>query len=157
MSEPNWLTEAEQTAWRTLAGVMITLPAALDSDMQARAGISHFEYLVMSRLSEEADRTLRMSELAALTNGSLSRLSHVAARLEARDWIRRVPCPSDGRYTNAVLTDCGYRKVVATAPGHTEAVRAMVIDGLSAGELSQLRSIAGGILERVQSYQPPAG
>jgi DNA-binding MarR family transcriptional regulator len=150
-----WLDETEQQAWRAMAGVMITLPSALDSDMQARAGIGHFEYLVLAMLSEEEKRTLRMSELAALTNASLSRLSHVVARLEKRGWIERFSCPEDGRYTNARLTEDGLAKVVATAPGHVEAVRAMVIDGLSDTQLKQLTEIAGDILNRVRTHTPP--
>jgi hypothetical protein len=34
-----------------------------------------------------------MSELAVLAEGSLSRLSHVVARLEERHWVRRTPTP----------------------------------------------------------------
>nr|BFE71251.1 hypothetical protein GCM10020092_045520 [Actinoplanes digitatis] len=59
---------------------------------------------MLASLSEAPERTRRMSELAALANGSLSRLSHVVKRLEKRGWIERKACPSDGRYTNAVLT-----------------------------------------------------
>ena len=42
-----------------------------------------------------------MSELADVTDASLSRLSHLIKRLEVRGPVRREPDPADGRYTNA--------------------------------------------------------
>jgi DNA-binding MarR family transcriptional regulator len=147
--QPRWLSQAERDAWMPLAGLMIKLPAALDARMQRDAGISHFEYLVLAGLSEATGRTLRMGDLAFLANGSLSRLSHVVKRLEQRGWVRREPCPEDGRSTNAVLTDDGYSKLVASAPGHVETVRALVIDSLTATQLRQLRDIGTRVLGNV--------
>lgn len=103
----NWLTAEEQAAWRSVVALLIRLPAAIEAELQRDAGISQFEYLVLSGLSEAPDRTLRMSDLAAMASGSLSRLSHVVSRLEARGWVRREACPGDGRFINAVLTDDG--------------------------------------------------
>lgn len=147
MDEPRWLTDDEQKAWRSFVGVLFTVPAALDAAFQQDAGITHFEYMVLVSLSEAPDRTLRMSDLAALASGSLSRLSHVVTRLERRGWIRREPCPGDGRFINAVLTDEGWDKVVATAPGHVEAVRKLIIDTLSLDELRALGRACQQILD----------
>ena len=148
--EPRWLDADERAAWLSLAGVVTLLPAALDAQLQRDADLSHFEYMVLAMLSERPTRTARMSELAALANGSLSRLSHVVKRLEARGWIERKACPSDGRYTNAVLTDAGWEKVLASAPGHVEAVRTLVLDALSPEELDQLGAMARRLLERLE-------
>ena len=146
---PNWLSEDERAAWVRLVSVFIKLPAALDAQLQRDAGISHFEYMVLSRLSESPGHTLRMSDLAVLANGSLSRLSHVVTRLERRGWVRREPCPGDGRFTNAVLTEDGWAKVEATAPGHVAAVRELVIDALDPEQIEQLRDISLAIMGRV--------
>ncbi|HLH82894.1 MAG TPA: MarR family transcriptional regulator, partial [Trebonia sp.] len=106
----NWLSAEEQAAWRPFAALLFRLPAALDAQLQRDAGISHFEYMVLASLSEAPGRTLRMSELAAMASGSLSRLSHVVSRMERRGWVRREPCPGDGRFINAVLTADGWAK-----------------------------------------------
>ncbi|MEV6737141.1 MarR family transcriptional regulator [Streptomyces sp. NPDC051104] len=119
--EPRWLTSDERDAWLSLIAMTIKLPAALEAQLQRDAAITLYEYLVLAGLSEAPDRTRRMSDLAVLANGSLSRLSHVVKRLERRGWVRREPCPEDGRATNAVLTEAGWTKTVATAPGHVEA------------------------------------
>ena len=141
-----WLSAEEQAAWRPFAALISRLPAALDAQLQRDAGISNFEYMVLSGLSEAENHSLRMSELAAMASGSLSRLSHVVSRLEKRGWVRREPCPGDGRFVNAVLTDEGMAKVIATAPGHVEAVRRFVVDALSPQQLAELGCASGSIL-----------
>jgi DNA-binding MarR family transcriptional regulator len=90
-----------------------------------------------------------MSDLAGLSSGSLSRLSHVVSRLEKRGWVRRESCPGDGRFINAVLTDDGWDKVVAAAPGHVEAVRKLVIEALTPEEFRALGESSQSILDRL--------
>lgn len=149
MQSPRWLTAEERASWLSLAAVLIKLPCALDAQLQRDAGLSHFEYQVMARLSEAPERSLRMSELAVLANGSLSRLSHVVNRLQGRGWVRRGPDPADGRFTLAVLTVEGWEKVVETAPGHVEAVRSFVFDALSEEQAKQLNEIGYRIIKAI--------
>jgi DNA-binding MarR family transcriptional regulator len=146
-SEPRWLTPEEQDTWAALAGLLFLLPGVLDGQLQRDAGLNLFDYLVLSGLSMAEDRTLRMSELAHLANGSLSRLSNVAARLERRGWLRRYPDPDDGRYTNATLTEEGWELVMRAAPGHVDAVRRHVIGPLTAPQARALRAAAERILD----------
>lgn len=127
-------------------GLLLKLPQALEAAMRRTTGLSHFEYMVLSVLSESADYSRPMSELAALANASQSRLSHVVAKLERRGWVQRMGCPSNGRTVNATLTEAGYAEVVATAPLHVDAVRSLVIDPLDTSQLDQLAAIAKRIL-----------
>ncbi|MGE4005559.1 MarR family winged helix-turn-helix transcriptional regulator, partial [Pseudonocardia sp.] len=90
---PRWLTDAEQQAWIAVAQLVLQLPGALDAQLQRDSGVNLFEYLTLSRLSMAPDRLLRMSALAELTGGSLSRLSNVVKRLEQRGFVRREPDP----------------------------------------------------------------
>jgi DNA-binding MarR family transcriptional regulator len=142
----DWLSDEQQAAWRPLAALLTRLPAVLDTQLQKDAGITQFDYIVLSALSEAKDATLRMSELAALASSSLSRLSHVVSRLETKGWVRRESCPGDGRFINAVLTDAGWEKVLATAPGHVAAVRQLVVDTLTPDEFEKLGEICTKIL-----------
>lgn len=147
--EPRWLDDAEQRAWRQLAAVILKLPSELEGQLQRDAGMSHFEYWVIALLSEAPERTLRLSQLAAQANASLSRLSHVISRLEKRGWVTRRPCPDDARATLAVLTEAGWDEVVAAAPGHVATVRRFVFDGLEPDEVDDLARLCGAILERL--------
>jgi DNA-binding MarR family transcriptional regulator len=146
---PRWLDEQQRTAWVRLIALVELLPGVLDSQLRRDAGLSHFEYFVLAMLSEAPDRTLRMAALAARTNATLPRLSHVVTRLETRSLLERFPCPEDGRATNVRLTETGWAKVVDTAPGHVATVRANVIDALSPAQTAQLAEIASAILDRI--------
>jgi DNA-binding MarR family transcriptional regulator len=108
--------------------------------------MSHFEYQVLAGLSDAAERTMRMSDLAGFTEGSLPRLSQVVGRLERRGWVARRPDPTDGRYTLATLTDDGFTELERAAPGHVEAVRRLVFDPLSSTQHAQLATIGRAIL-----------
>ncbi len=138
---PRWLSPIEREAWLGLAAVLTRLPSLLDTEMRAATGLNQFEYIVLAMLSEEPTRTLQMKSLAVLANGSLSRLSHVVARLEARGWLERRPLPDDGRLTVATLTDSGWRKVVASAPHHLDVVRRKVFDLLGPAQVAELAAI----------------
>jgi len=109
--------------------------------------------MVMAMLSEAPDHTLRMTTLAAQTNSTLPRLSHVVTRLVNRGFVERIPCPQDKRATNAHLTDDGWQHIQASAPGHVAAVRELVIDSLSAAQIKQLRAISTSILARLDPTQ----
>jgi DNA-binding MarR family transcriptional regulator len=147
MDEPRWLTDEEQQAWRRLIEVLVKVPAALEGQLQREAGLTHMGYLVLATLSEREDRRLPMSRLAKKASASLSRLSHVVARLESQGLVRRERDPEDGRVQIAVLTDDGFAKIVAAAPGHVEAVRNLVFDRLTPAQIRQLSKLCDALLE----------
>ena len=148
-AEPRWLDEEQQAAWRAFAGAAVRLRWALECQLQQDAGLSFIEYHVLARLSENPGNTMRMSELAEVTDSSLSRLSHLMKRLEGRDLVRREPDPADGRYTNAIMTNAGLRLLVASAPAHVAKVRELVIDALTPDQLRVLRAACERIVERI--------
>ena len=153
-AEPRWLDDEQLSNWLALGAMLIRLPAAIDAQLQRDAQLSHFEYQVIAGLSMAPERTLRMSVLAAFSEGSLARLSQVVARLEKRGWVRRTPDPSDGRVTLAILTDAGMDKVVATAPGHVAEVRRLVFDTLTKAQQRQLGDSSRRILRAIDPDDP---
>jgi DNA-binding MarR family transcriptional regulator len=150
MESTRWLTDDEQTAWRSFAAVMTLLPAALDGQMQRDSDLTHFGYWVLAMLSEAPDHAVRMSELAARANGSQSRLSHLVAKLEREGWVRRERAGDDGRGFLAVLTDAGHAKVVGAAPGHVEKVRELIFDALTPQQVAQMGEICRAILDHAE-------
>jgi DNA-binding MarR family transcriptional regulator len=144
-----WLSDQERAAWVRLVALVELLPGVLDGQLRRDAGLSNFEYFVLAMLSESPDRVLRMTELAARTNATLPRLSHVVSRLEERGLLERTPCAGDRRATNARLTEAGWAKVQETAPGHVAHVRRQVIDALTPEQVAQLGVIAEAILRRL--------
>ena len=151
-AETRWLTADEQAQWRSLLALVMLLPPALDLQLKRDAGINGFEYHVMSSLSAAPDRCRSMSELAALAQSSLSRLSHAVSRLEKAGWVVR-RTTDGGRRVEARLTDAGQAKMAETAPGHVQEARRLVIDALTREQLQALgataRAIVAGIDEQV--------
>jgi DNA-binding MarR family transcriptional regulator len=150
-TEPRWLTESEHETWMVLVGLMHKLPGALDSQLRRDAELTHFEYAVLATLSAAKNRTLSMTDIATFASCSLSRLSHVVSRMEARNWVKRSPSPNNGRVTLVKLTTPGIKKLAASAPGHVCEARRLVFDALGEDQLASLRSIGTAVLERIDA------
>jgi DNA-binding MarR family transcriptional regulator len=149
MDDVAWFDSRELAAWVRVAALLELLPGLLDRQLRRDADLIMFEYFVLAMLSEAPDRTLRMTDLAAQTNATLPRLSHVVRRLEDRGLVERFANPENRRATNARLTDDGWALIQASAPGHVDTVRRNVIDALSTEQVAQLTTIADAILRRV--------
>jgi DNA-binding MarR family transcriptional regulator len=146
-----WLTAAEVDSWLSVVRMMTWLPWSIDQQLRRDSNLAMVEYQVLARLSNSPQRTLRMSLLADLANSSLSRLSHLVKRLEERGLVRREPDPTDGRFTNAILTDEGFRTLAEAAPGHVAHVRSLVIDVLSPEQLRRVGLAADRITSRIDT------
>jgi DNA-binding MarR family transcriptional regulator len=132
-----WLTEEEQVSWRAYLRASRELVVAFDRDLQD-VGISLPEYELMSMLSEAPDAQMRMSALAALIVQSRSRVTHTAARLERRGWVRRTPAPDDGRGVLLRLTEGGRDSLDEFAVAHIASVRRHLIDVLTTEQFAAL-------------------
>jgi len=151
-----WLDNEEMRAWRGLHTMQRLLFDRLERCLGARSGLSLPDYEVLVRLSEQPERRLRMTQLAAATLASKSRLSHQVTRLERAGWVRRQECPSDGRGAYAVLTDEGFATLVAAAPGHLEDVRRHLIDLLDREQVRQLAGVTETVNAALEGH-PPRG
>lgn len=149
MSDEIEVDASAREAWLGLIALTQLLPPLLDSEASRESASNHYEYFVLSRLAEEPSRRMRLSALATATNASMSRLSHVMTRLEARGLVARMPCEEDGRATNAVLTEAGERLVATAAPGHLEAVRDRLLAALTADQVAQLGEISTALLSAI--------
>lgn len=146
-----WLSAEELGSWLAVVRLMTWLPWSIDQQLQRDSNLAMVEYQVLAMLSKSPRRTMRMSSLAEVTNASLSRLSRVVKRLEEPGLVRREPDVTDGRFTNAILTDDGFRTLVDAAPGHVAHVRSLVIDALSPEQLRRLGRDAERIMSRIDT------
>jgi len=135
------MDDLESDAWRRLVAVLELLPTSLDAQLQQDAGMTHYEFAVLSLLRLSPGATLQSKELAVKTNATLPRLSHVVSRMVDRGWLERLPSPDDKRATNVHLTDDGRRAVIRATAGHIAHARRLVIDRLDRDELTALASI----------------
>jgi len=149
-AEP-WLDDDQQQAWRHVVGLFMTLPSALESDLQRNAGLSLFEYVVLASLSEADNETLQMSDLAHRANSTLTRLSHLISRLEKRGWVVKRPSTTDRRVSTVTLTAAGKKKIHGAAPGHAECVQQLVVQPLSATQLKYLGEAAATVVKAIDN------
>ncbi|MFD0367791.1 MarR family winged helix-turn-helix transcriptional regulator [Streptomyces sp. NPDC127114] len=156
MTEPRWLSDAEQRTWRSYLHATTLLEDHLDRQLQRDAGMPHIYYGLLVQLSQAPRRRMRMTELAKDVKITRSRLSHAVARLEKNGWVAREECPSDKRGQFATLTDEGYEVLRRTAPGHVEAVRQALFDRLTPEQVDQLGAIMRTVAEGLQPTDPNA-
>jgi DNA-binding MarR family transcriptional regulator len=146
-----WLTSEELEAWLSIVRLITWLPWSIDQQLQHDANLAMTDYQVLAMLSESPELRMRMSSLAEVTNASLSRLSHLVKRLEARGLVVREPDPSDGRFTIAILTGAGHELLVSAAPAHVRHVRSLVVDALSHEQLRRMGIAADRIVSRIDT------
>ena len=149
-----WLSDEELDSWRAVAELLVLLPAKLDDAVQPY-GLSFFDYSALAVLSRAPGGSLPTTQLAGLANGSLTRLSHLARRLERRGIVERVTNPEDRRVTLVTLTDTGRALLDAAAPAHVDAVRALVVDVLEPDELVALAKFSRLIAEPLNPATAP--
>ncbi|AEF42108.1 MarR family winged helix-turn-helix transcriptional regulator [Hoyosella subflava] len=119
----------------TLMGLFVEAYGALTSRTASQISehdLAPAEFEALLRLSRSAERSLRMSDLAAqaaLTNSGATRL---VDRLESRGLVTRETSPDDRRGTTAVITEDGLRKVTEVLPGHLSIVQDAFLDGVPA-------------------------
>jgi DNA-binding MarR family transcriptional regulator len=149
--EVRWLTPTEQAAWRAYLEGTRLLVKALGRQLEEDAGISFLDYEVLVTLSEAPGRRMRMRDLADATLSTRSGTTRAVTRLEQSGWVRRVDCEDDRRGMHAELTEAGWAKLVATAPGHVEAVRTHMFDLLTARQVDQMRAIGARLRDHLLS------
>jgi DNA-binding MarR family transcriptional regulator len=134
-----WLSTAELGAWMALTAMLMTVPTAIDAQLKRDSGLNFFEYSILVALARPADHAVQMSNLALLSGGSLSRLSHAVSRLERQGWVAR---RAQTGCIEAVLTEQGMAVLAAAAPGHVREARRLVFDTLTPAQVRQLQLIA---------------
>lgn len=141
------LSEDEAAVIRALRPAMAVMMRAFEADLLHEQRLSHTEYVMLMFLSEAPGRALRLSDLAARCQQSLSAVSRALGRLEGDGLARRVQAAEDARAYNAVLTDAGLERLEAAWPTHVASVRRHLFDHLEGIDLRALatafRSIAG--------------
>ncbi|GAA2343058.1 MULTISPECIES: MarR family winged helix-turn-helix transcriptional regulator [Streptomyces] len=147
-----WLSDEEQRAWRIHLDVSRLLTYQLERDLQP-FGLTMNDYEILVNLSESEGHRMRMSDLAAATLQSKSRLSHQITRMENAGLVRRENCESDRRGLYAVLTEDGWETMRKVAPHHVESVRKHFIDLLSPEALEAVHDSLTPIADHLRAQR----
>jgi DNA-binding MarR family transcriptional regulator len=153
-TEPRWLDDREQCAWRTFLRMQGRLRARLNRQLQADSELSLADFEVLVHLTDTPEGRLRVLELARALDWEKSRTSHHLARMQRRGLVGRQECQDDARGAFVVLTPAGRRAIEAAAPRHVETVRRLFFDTLDAEQVDALAAISGQVLDRLERDGP---
>ncbi|GAA4253606.1 MarR family winged helix-turn-helix transcriptional regulator [Dactylosporangium darangshiense] len=132
------LTPDEDALVRALPRLMYALPRAIDADLVREQQLSLSEWTALSRLSEAPQRRMRMGELAAACELSLSGMTRIVGRLEGQGTVERVRSDDDARGWSAVLTDAGAARLERAWPSNLASVRRHFLDHLEGVDVGRL-------------------
>lgn len=141
-----WLDSDQLQNWRSLVALVMLLPGAMDAQLKRDSGLNTFEYHVLASLAEAPHHAVAMTDLAPISRGSVSRLSHAVARMEQAGWVERRSCRDAGRRTAAHLTPAGLSQLEEAAPGHVREARRLVVDALTPDQLEALGDAARAVI-----------
>ncbi|GAB17131.1 putative MarR family transcriptional regulator [Gordonia effusa NBRC 100432] len=138
-------------AWSMTAAFAAAVDANLDRWLSENYRIGLTDYRALASLSREADKELRIAELAqrvGLTSTSTTRL---VSRLESKSLARRDVCEDDGRGVYAVIDDAGEALLREVRDPYDARVRELLTDpgkhfpqidaGIIATALSQVTTL----------------
>jgi DNA-binding MarR family transcriptional regulator len=151
VTEPRWLDEHQQRAWRSYLAMNTQLTARLHRQLQADSGLSLADFAVLVELTDRPDERVRVGELAQALQWEKSRLSHHLARMQQRGLVAREGCPDDARGAFIVLTPHGRHAIEHAAPRHVNTVRDLVFDHLTTEQVDTLHTIAEQVLGRLDT------
>jgi DNA-binding MarR family transcriptional regulator len=142
------LSPEEMSFFDSFLNAAVTVQRGVDADLIAAMNRPLSEYKTLLRLSEARDGRLRMSELAAASHLSVSRMTRIVETLERQGVVRREQAPGDRRGWNAVLTEAGLDWLELCHKAYAVSVRRHLLDHLDRTSLSALsaacRAATGG-------------
>lgn len=145
------LSAEENRAWTALRTTYALLHQRMDHQLKRDAGVSHLQYEILSRLAAAPGRELRMASLACAVGNSKSGLTYQVGQLEQAGLVSRRTCESDVRAVWAVLTDSGAARVESAARGYVGLVRSLLVDALTAEQLTALADGLGEANRRMRA------
>ncbi|WP_160051637.1 MarR family winged helix-turn-helix transcriptional regulator [Nocardiopsis sp. FR26] len=149
MSEHECLDSAEERTWDAATLAFRLLDQRVEQDLQEETDLPLTYYELLVLLSKAHHKSLRMSDLAALTHTRPSRVSHAVKKLAEAGLVRRVHCEHDRRSWFAALTDTGQGVLDRAGARHVRSMRENLFDVLSPEQRDQLLDISRTLLARL--------
>jgi DNA-binding MarR family transcriptional regulator len=134
-------------AWMNLLQAQAVVSEALEARLQAEVDLSLAEHEALARLSSASEGRFRMAELAGLMLVSKSGVTRLVDRLEERQLVERVTCPTDRRVTYAEITPKGRRALERANPVLEAGLADSFGRYLASGDVRTLRRSLRKVLE----------
>ncbi|MTD55801.1 MarR family winged helix-turn-helix transcriptional regulator [Amycolatopsis pithecellobii] len=145
MTDP--LTPDEALLMETLGRLVHALPRVLEDDMIRANGVSMTEFAALATLCRAPGQQLRMSELAAATGLTPSRITRVVDTLRAHGLVTKERHDTDARGTIAVLTAAGRERFKTADPAYLAIARRRILDHIPADALPVVADVLRDLTE----------
>jgi len=144
-----WLNASQQRTWLNYMRVYHRLEYEMNSQLQSECGLSLGDYTVLNALSLAPGRRAQLTSLATTIGWERSRLSHHLQRMSRRELVDRQRSQTDGRATDAVLTEHGWQVLADAAPRHAAWVRTLFFTDITERQESELADILATVYENI--------
>ena len=149
MAKPgDWREDEGIVAWSAFVRAHAAVVRRIEGDVEAKGRLPLGWYDVLLELNAAPGRRMRMQELGEAAVLSRSRVSRIVDELVAAGLAERRPNPDDRRSSYAVITDEGRKVFRRAAPAYLAAVREHFVAGLTAGQLTAVRTAMEALLAR---------
>jgi DNA-binding MarR family transcriptional regulator len=146
-------TRRQLAIWRVYLETSYALIDILDAELQAEAGMTLRWYDVLVNL-EEAERPVRMNELASRILASKSGLTRVIDRMEEAGFVQRQVPPNDRRAVEVVMTSKGGDALQAARRVHRRGIHEHFARHLDERDFAALRDVLEDVHEHVRPLRP---
>jgi len=150
VTAPKALSADEELLWRSLMQLLIRIPRVTDDDFARDSNLATSKYVVLMHLSEAPNHQLRMSDLAARTPLSASRITRVVDELTRAGLVVKARCDSDGRGNVATLTAAGLDVRRRAHEPHLRRVRTRFLDGLRTEDVHIAATVVAQMLDNFE-------
>ncbi|GAA3247193.1 MarR family winged helix-turn-helix transcriptional regulator [Dactylosporangium siamense] len=157
MTDPAWLDEREQRAWRGFLAVNAAVRSRIARQLQQETGLSSADYAVLVSLSEAPGGRLRVFQLRVAADWEKTRLTHQITRMTSRGLVAREPCVDDPRGAFVVLTEAGWDAITGAAPLHVAHVRRWFFDALRPEQVEALLDLNDTVLGHLREADRTMG
>lgn len=142
---PPGITKEEMAAWRPFVMAATIVIGALDADMKANFGISHFDHALLVLLLEQPQGRARMSDLARMLHVEPSHLTYRVGRLTQRKLVKRIASRDDRRVVYAVITAEGIKLLRDAWPMHRDGIRRHYLSHVRPRDAAAVARVLGSI------------
>lgn len=143
------LNASQQRTWLNYMRVYHRLEYEMNRQLLAECGMSLSDYTVLNALSQADGKRMQLTALATMIGWERSRLSHHLQRMTRRQLVDRLQSSTDGRATDAVLTDAGWDALRAAAPLHAAWVKKLFFTDIDSTQEVELADILGVVYENI--------
>lgn len=142
-------------AWAELSELVDQVRILLNRDLQAAAGLTLAENLVLCQVAMAPGGRHRMVDIASTLTIAKSAVTKTVDRLEERGLLRRERDPADRRAVYAALTPAGKKAFEVAQPAYLDSVERHFASHLTGTAMRQLHQLSNQV--RTSARPDPPG